>query len=264
MAVNNVMIDCAAPLTEEALTKLPSEIIAVGRYLGAKSRGFSKGTTPEEVVLLHAHGKRIVPIWEADPVDVAAFTREQALADAQGAIEDAKWLGIPAHTAIFFTVDFDASPADIPAIQGYLDAVEKCLNAEGFLLGVYGGIRVIDGVSAMYYWQTCAWSAGATSTKADLYQHPSSLIEGLPVDLDEVIKIPAWWMPPDATVEVKTQTGPLPPDVPSDAWYASGAQFVIDHHLMGTFADGDFKADEPLTRGQAAVMAENLYKLIRG
>lgn len=257
--MNYTMIDCAAPMTEEDIAKLPETIVAVGRYLGAKSRGWAKGMTPEEVALLHAHDKAIVLLWEADPVDVAAFTREQALVDAQGAIEDARWLDVPTGTAIFFTIDFDAAPADLPAIQSYLDVVGGQLLREGYHLGVYGGIRVIDGVRALYYWQTCAWSGDQVSRKADLYQHVSTEIDGLSVDPDEVIHVPAWW-----TKEHKPEHVALPSDVPADSWYASGAEFALTNRLMGLFKDDEFKADDPLTRGQAAVMAENLYKLIRG
>lgn len=254
------MIDCATPLTAADCAALKAEgIQVVGRYLGAKSRGYAKGLTPEEEQAIHAEGIHIVAIFEGDPVAVSDFTREQGIADAKAAVEDAKWLGQPAFTAIYLTVDYPAAPADMPIIQDYVSAAEAVLHNAGYQIGIYGGARVIDSIRALYYFQTCAWSGSEVSARADIYQHPSQTLGNLQVDKDDVFAQPGWWAAEAA--RSAPVTTPLPADVPADLWCASGVRFALDHKIMGVFEGGDFKPNDPLTRGQAAVLAENLARL---
>lgn len=254
------MIDCATPLTAADCEALKEQgITIVGRYLGAKTRGWAKGLIPEEVKNIADAGLEIVSIWEGDPTYPGYFTREQALKDASDALEEAHWLGQSKLSAVYFTVDYDAAPADLPGIEIYIRTIASVFP--GYLVGLYGGIRVVEAVNGPHcYWQTCAWSNDQISPRADIYQHPSDTIGTLAVDKDDVYAQPGSWTshPPDVPV------AELPKDVPPDLWCADGVQYALSHRLMGLFPGDEFRPDEPMTRGQAAVALQNLAKeLIR-
>ena len=192
------MIDCAQPLTAANCADLKAARISyVGRYLGYKSRGWPKGLTPEEVSVIHAHGIGILPIWEGNPTDAGYFTPLQGGQDAQGAIEDADWLGIPIATPIIFTVDFPAVAPDMNAIRAYLESVKAAMGSRKF--GVYGDDTVMSNVAADAYWQTCGWSGGQISPRADVYQRVvDQSLAGVQVDLDDVYRDLGFWMPVSA------------------------------------------------------------------
>ncbi|MCL6516937.1 glycoside hydrolase domain-containing protein [Alicyclobacillus sp.] len=170
-----------------------SGVAAVGRYLGRKTHGWSKAITPAEARTITDAGLRIFSIWESNPTYAGYFTREQGVSDAQQAVEEARWLGQPGGSAIYFTVDYDVQPGDLSAVSAYLDGVREGLNGQ-YRLGVYGGIRVINAVTADYYWQTLAWSGGQLSARADLYQiQVDTTLAGIDVDIDNIYQEPGWW-----------------------------------------------------------------------
>ena len=215
------MVDCASPLTAANCADLKAAGISyVGRYLGYKSRGWSKGLTPEEVSAIHAHGMGIMPIWEGDPVAVADFTPLQGSQDAEGAIEDADWLGIPLWVPITATVDYDAQPVDMNAIRAYFATYAKMLA--GRKNGIYGGIEVMDNVKADTYTQTCGWSNGQISPRADVYQRVvNQALCGVQVDMDDVYRDPGFWMPASA------KPAPTPSNTLYDTGYNSGISDAI-------------------------------------
>lgn len=168
-------------------------IAAVGRYLGRKTHGWAKAITPAEARAITDAGLKIFSIWESNPTRAGYFTRAQGVSDARQAVEEARWVGQPGGSTIYFTVDYDAAPADLPAISAYLDGVREGL-AGAYRLGVYGGLLVIHSVSADHYWQTIAWSRGELSAKADVYQiEVDTVLAGMDVDIDNIYRDPGWW-----------------------------------------------------------------------
>ncbi len=226
-----IMIDCASVLTAQNCADLhAADVYRVGRYLGAKSRGWSKGLTPQEAAAIHAHGMGILPIWEGDPVDAGYFTIHQGYLDAQGALEDALWLGIPDTVPIVATVDYDAQAADMNAIRSYFLSFASGLK--GRRTGIYGGIMVVDNVAADVYWQTLAWSNGQVSKRAHVYQHAvNQTVANVPVDLDEVFIDPGFWLPSAAKPTASAPTASAPTTAahtPSyDAGYTAGYNAAI-------------------------------------
>ena len=215
------MIDCAQPLTPANCAGMKAAGISyVGRYLGYKSRGWSKGLTPAEVSIIHAHGLGILPIWEGDPVDAEYFTPLQGSQDAQAAIEDADWLGIPIATPIIFTVDFPAIAQDMNAIRAYLEAVKAAMKTHKF--GVYGDYTVMSNTAADAYFQTVGWSSGQISPRADVYQRVvNQTLAGVQVDFDDVYRDPGFWMPASA------KPAPTSSNTLYDTGYNSGISDAI-------------------------------------
>jgi hypothetical protein len=120
------------------------------------------------------------------------------LIDARNAVKEAKWLGQPKWTPIYFTVDFDAQEEDMPRIIEYFQGVQQ--NLGGYKMGAYGGIHTLQALlnsqaRPTYWWQTIAWSGGQQFDRADLYQaQVNQSIDGFGVDVNEVkVKNPGWW-----------------------------------------------------------------------
>src|SRR5699024_6639448 len=124
----------------------------VMRYLEA-DRGTRPDLTGAEVADLHAQGKAIGLIWQADKGG-AGEGKKRGAADAQRANREADKLCAPGSAAIFYTVDQDLNPSDVAA---YFDGVR---GVPGRPVGIYGSARIIDwaeSVGIQWRWQTKAW-----------------------------------------------------------------------------------------------------------
>uniref|UniRef100_UPI00037E522B glycoside hydrolase domain-containing protein n=1 Tax=Brevibacillus massiliensis TaxID=1118054 RepID=UPI00037E522B len=110
--------------------------------------------------------------------------------------QEAKLIGQPEGTAIYFAVDYDAQPADYAAIEAYLRAAAKELP--GYAVGVYGSYAVVEEMAkrkaCTHYWQTYAWSKGQLSKAANLYQYKNGqTLAGHTVDFNEALGGEGWW-----------------------------------------------------------------------
>jgi hypothetical protein len=186
-------VDCYSPLTAETARALRAAgHSAVGRYLGRITHGWSKALTPGEVAALKAVGLSIISVWEGAGTQRNYFTYAQGLKDGAEAALEAKALGQPPGTPIYFAVDYDAAVADLPRIRLYFDGIRKSIGP--YKVGCYGGIRVVENVDADYHWQTCAWSGGRVSQRAHLYQAVvDTKVAGVAVDVNHVYRDPGWW-----------------------------------------------------------------------
>jgi hypothetical protein len=97
--------------------------------------------------------------------------------------------GMPAGRPHYFALDIDPNPLDDrewDRIKAYLDGAASVLGWSA--VGVYGGFRAIEELvpeSAMWGWQTYAWSGGRWSAKAHLQQHKNGVDRcGGQIDLD--------------------------------------------------------------------------------
>ena len=131
--------DCMYPLNATTIqTVKDNGYSIVGRYLIG---GTSKVLTNSEIALIFDNGLSLFPIYQDEGNVITDFGPELGVAagnDAAGAAMD---FGIPYGTVIYFSVDFDATDADItsviiPHFQGINDGV----GAYGSLyaIGVYG------------------------------------------------------------------------------------------------------------------------------
>jgi len=185
-------IDCSTVLTPVTAAALKSAgILAVGRYLGFKTQGWSKSITSDELSAIHNAGLSVCLIWESDPTSAGYFGYGQGLMDAQLAIEEATYLGAPKSTAIYFTVDFDAQASDMAAIISYFNGVRADLTGQ-YLVGVYGSYAVLQALrTSAYapdkYWQTYAWSGGQIFAWNSIYQYQNDVaLLGIDVDHDTI------------------------------------------------------------------------------
>ncbi|MBO0870114.1 MAG: DUF1906 domain-containing protein [Micromonosporaceae bacterium] len=168
----------------------PSALLAAGytfacRYLSFNTNG--KNLTRSEAEALTAAGLDIVCNWEYQPSE-ALNGYNQGVTNAREAIRQALICGMPSRRPIYFSVDFDAQPADQTAINAYFDGVASVLGVAQ--TGAYGGINVIgrlfDAGKITWGWQTSAWSAGQWDARAQLRQVQYGItVDGAGCDRDE-------------------------------------------------------------------------------
>lgn len=193
------MIDCSTKLTQQTASQLKSlGVTHVGRYLSKNV----KGITATEAAIIKAAGLNIVSIYENGSTVISHFTPAQASMDLNDAYNLAKAIGQPevAGNAIYFTVDFDAQPADMPAILAYFQAIKKQLTS--YKVGAYGSATTINYLKAHnavdYYWQTYAWSVGVQCNFINLYQYKNdTTLASVSVDFNELVTddVGAWGQP---------------------------------------------------------------------
>ncbi|WP_410715787.1 glycoside hydrolase domain-containing protein [Brevibacillus sp. SIMBA_040] len=116
--------------------------------------------------------------------------------DGAAVFQEAKLIGQPEGTAIYFAVDYDAQPKDYGAIEAYLRAAAK--EVPGYLVGVYGSFAIVEEMAkrgaCQRFWQTYAWSKGQLSKAANLYQfNNSQTLAGHAVDFNESYSSGGWW-----------------------------------------------------------------------
>lgn len=149
--------DTATVVTESRLqTLISGGYTFVGRYLG-------NNLTFEEKDRITKGGLYIVSLYERNPTRIEYFTKTQGKIDASSAIRNARELGQPAGTPIYFTVDYNASYSDITGgITEYLQVIKSVFVDEGnpYKLGLYGSGAVLSHFQNTY---TYTWLAGATA-----------------------------------------------------------------------------------------------------
>ncbi|GAA4394681.1 DUF1906 domain-containing protein [Tsukamurella soli] len=199
----------------------PADIAAAGvgfvcRYLsdgGAALPG--KQLLPGEADALRAAGIDIVSNWETT-ADRMLDGYSAGVADANAAIRQVLSCGGRSDRPIYFSADFDATPAQQTPIDAYLQGCASVLGPAN--VGVYGGYWVVsralnDGVAA-YAWQTQAWSGGQQDQRIAILQDNEAGyadVDGVQCDVDWALTTDygQWSYRPKGGV----MTGPNP-DVP--------------------------------------------------
>lgn len=193
-------IDCAVPLTaDKAKAMAAAGMKFVCRYLVPASMAWKRLTRPEAEAITAA-GMKIISVFQRGAND-AAGGATNGTRDGKAAYQEAKLIGQPEGTAIYFAVDFDAQPKDYGAIEAYLRAAAKELP--GYLIGVYGSYAVVEEMArrgaCQRFWQTYAWSKGQLSNSANIYQYKNGqTLAGHTVDFNDGLGNEGWW---DTTVQ---------------------------------------------------------------
>ncbi|MFA4137704.1 MULTISPECIES: DUF1906 domain-containing protein [unclassified Brevibacillus] len=188
-------IDCAVPLTaEKAIAMAAAGMKFVCRYLVPISMEW-KRLTRAEAEAITAAGMQVVSVFQRGTND-AAGGAVNGSRDGKAALYEAKLVGQPVGTAIYFAVDFDAQPKDYAAIEAYLRAAAKELP--GYSVGVYGSHAVLEEMAkrgaCKHFWQTYAWSRGNLSKAANLYQYQNGqTLAGHTVDYNDALGGEGWW-----------------------------------------------------------------------
>lgn len=142
----------------------------VCRYASHDTTG--KNLSRTEAEDLSAAGFWLVLVWETSAkraLDGEAAGR----ADASDALSAARKLGMPEDRPIFFAVDFDATAAQQPMINAYLDGAAAVIGVSR--MGIYAGygplVRAFESGKVTYGWQTYAWSGGKWDGRAGIQQY---------------------------------------------------------------------------------------------
>lgn len=184
--------DCATKLNSSSAVALRSAGFEyVARYLPTSAW---KGLTADEANAIKQAGLKLVSVFEKGATKSSYFTKSQGVSDAQEAHRLAKSIGQPSGSAIYFTVDYDAQPADMPAIIEYLNGIKQLLT--DYKIGLYGSYNVMQAVRGHvdYYWQTYAWSRGKIADFIHMRQYQNGVtVAGVQLDKDEIKQAPGEW-----------------------------------------------------------------------
>jgi hypothetical protein len=158
-----------------------------------------------EVTQLLDAGIDIFPVYETNPVGIGYFSEAQGRYDALMAVTQARAVGQPRGSIIYFAVDFDLrafTPEGGAALTAYCDGLDSYPSE--YQYGLYGGYYVCrfarerrpDGIGK-HLWQTIAWSYGNVLDEIDLYQYQTGstgaqAINGVGVDYDYAYVIGNW------------------------------------------------------------------------
>ncbi|MEU6306458.1 glycoside hydrolase domain-containing protein [Streptomyces chartreusis] len=145
--------DCVTEVTDAraaALREAGYQI--VGRYLSnVPGTSLDKKIKSGELSRMASYGLNCFPIYQTWGGEAAYFHREQGVADAFAAIEQAKRYGFKPGTRIYFAVDFDALDHEVtdnilPHFRGIRDIMNE--HGQGYLTGIYGPRNVCSRVAA--------------------------------------------------------------------------------------------------------------------
>ena len=112
-----------------------------------------KVLTAIEAANLASANLEIGVIYEDSPVGAVVdyYTNAQGQTNGQNAWTIAQRLGQPTTSCIYFAIDFDAQPAEIPAILDYFRGVQTGMQSAAgiapiYLIGVYGSGLVCQSI----------------------------------------------------------------------------------------------------------------------
>jgi hypothetical protein len=121
--------------------------------------------SPQEARRLASLGLKIVAVWEQNSPDPENLSHSSGYSDALSAYRQAKAVGQPAGSAIYFAIDFNAHELE-PAKEYFRGIAAGLAAASGgraeYDIGVYGSGAVCDAIKraglARYSWLTKATS----------------------------------------------------------------------------------------------------------
>ena len=154
--------------------------------------------TAAEAAMLSAAGKRVVAVWEWHSHRADYFTYQTGYNDALNAYRQAKGIGQPPGSAIYFAVDFNATGNDIRgSIDPYFRGVRVGLQAAAgqappdYRVGVYGSGAVCAHLKrvglAEYAWlsNSNAWAGYDDFTDWNIKQSGGSEAFSFDHDINE-------------------------------------------------------------------------------
>jgi hypothetical protein len=125
--------DSSSACTESTIACLKQNgIVFVGRYYSDTTHITGKKLTASEARLLSQNGIDIVTVYEDAPTEASYFSASRGTKDANGALAQAASVGQPAGSAIYFTVDYDATSSDIAGnITAYFAITRSTTGSSG-------------------------------------------------------------------------------------------------------------------------------------
>ena len=134
-------------------------------------------------------GLDVVTVWEST-AQAALAGYDQGVYDAKQALLESEAVGQPAHTPIYFAVDFPLEAGQDENVAGYFKGCADVLTRGR--VGAYGGLAAVklahERQLCGYLWQTLAWSNGVWLPAAHLRQIRNGVkVAGVDCDLDLAI-----------------------------------------------------------------------------
>lgn len=216
-----------------------------------------KRLTKDEAEIISRAGLNIVSVFESTASRASGGTAA-GKADGITALAEAKIVGQPEGSAIYFAVDYDAKANDHKAIEEYLKAAAKELM--GYHVGVYGSYSVcltMFNLGIKYLWQTYAWSGGKFTDHANIYQYKNGqTVADVTVDLNNSFGGEGWW----STRQEETPFS----DVPADHWAMKSIKKAAKSGVLAGVAPGVFGLGQNVTREQLAVILDRVGLLEKG
>jgi hypothetical protein len=184
-------LDSSSPCDATAIACLVQEGYAfIARYYSGSPQSH-KNLTASEAQLISAAGIDLVAVFENNSTSLPYFTVARGQKDAAEALSMAASVGQPHGTAIYFTVDYDASSSDIAgAITQYMHAVKSGIGGK-FAIGIYGSGAVcaamVKAGLAEFTWlsQSMGFNGSSTYSAWNLKQGMPLTICGLNADPDD-------------------------------------------------------------------------------
>lgn len=160
------------------------EVKFVCRYLTG-THG-AKALTTAELTHLKSVGLSVVLTFE-NSANRAMAGYVAGVADAHDANTLMRRLAISTQQAVYFAVDWDVQPHELPTVLEYVRGLNSVRGVNA--TGIYGGINVIsyllDNKAIGFAWQTYAWSAGRWDPRNNIEQYHNGVTQyGGNVDLD--------------------------------------------------------------------------------
>jgi hypothetical protein len=184
---------------------------AIFRYLcdPASTHIAGKSLTLAEAQAIAAAGFQIGSVFEmGNPTSATYFSRLRGYADGQTAVTFARAVNQPEHSAIYFTVDYDAGRADLPFIREYFAGVDAAnMQADDpYWIGMYASgfvcqTAVLNGwLGPSLFWLPNAggWAGMKDFNGWVVHQHVWPQICGMDMsctDYDEMQGDPRLWTP---------------------------------------------------------------------
>ncbi len=152
-----------------------------------------------EAQRLSSLGLKIVAVWESHSRTPAHFSYASGYNDAMTAYEQARAIGQPAGSAIYFAVDFNARGNLLDRVDEYFHGIAAGLaaadgGAATYAVGVYGSGVVCDAMKrlglARYSWlsNSFAWEGSTSYGDWDIMQGARSPELSFNQDSDEARK----------------------------------------------------------------------------
>lgn len=166
-------------------------VTSIGRYIASGLENEEKVIKPAEAKAIAAAGLRLFLIYEINGKPDGAADGKR---DGEFALAWAKTLGAPKGAAIYYTVDYDASPADLMGIIEAFTAFKEALQGY-YEVGCYGSGYICDQLDKRglikYRWLTMSEGfRGSRDAVAkgqyDMRQLIDRKVAGLDVDPDEL------------------------------------------------------------------------------
>lgn len=190
-------IDLARDTTGYADQLQHGQIQFVARYYRDPSSRLPP-LTPAEARRLSALGLKIVAVFESHSANPAYFSYARGYWDAVTAARQARGVGQPDGSAIYFGVDFNARADQVPAVENYFRGIATGMAAAGggraaYKIGVYGSGAVCGLIRthglAEYAWlsNSTAWAGAATYRDWNIKQSARYATLSFDHDADEAV-----------------------------------------------------------------------------